>query len=1492
MKHFSKKKLFQGAGWFSKPQQPYIPPSILRPPDLAGYKILQSYSVTEIIDLISDGPIHGLVNKNGELLNNKNILQGIYLDNTPVQGTPEPSEEISVKELGFVNIASTLNILGDVYYQKETPEADPFFKPITVRYYHGEYIKFDEDSYGQYNTPVSETSPYVPGSEPRVIISDYFIINKSHILFVGLVCPIREQYGYGWQDLTLDIFGDSSLEKQYDTNPALIGKYISPILSSYYYKNYPGLYKKAERLNSPFKTDWTAITRPSYKTWYYDSQQEGLRELILTKKNTINGHSIEVNVTNAPLGSEGLLASLKTKLNNNLASSTQNQKHFINLALNSINELSKRNKASPMDPPYGKYMGKDLFMRIPEATLPGYIIIDMPSINIAKASGESIFKLNGENIIDDFYFFLDIYAGYQDLITPIIVPKINANNEFTGEFYGCLVIQINISKKYARLSGTLSCEFDDSIALFANSVSKLFFYRGKKIKDEIKTVKYNFSNIACEFKNGEEIQNPLSDFKYIYVDYDYDSDLIGPFNKSSNSFMERVLAVDLKRGDGQIISSYSAAKPNLIGNVNSSVDKRGERNFGSFNDVSMFNEEPVPFTHTIENANVEFVAFTLFIRNLYDIIDVDEPASDGRYYSFMRKIGDKRPAILRIAVEIGTNIDGKIDVTYKKEYAVIALVEGQMLIDFGDPSLKGRADNYIAVRDFTDGTNKASELSEIFPLPSIDKDKNSTDVKRFIKVTKLSAETNSVLIKKEAGIYKVTEIIPNKLSYPFSAIAGMKIDARSFSNLPERTYDCRLKLVQIPSNYFPLNENKKYIDKRYIKDKSSYNRDQLIYQGDWDGTFKPGWTDNPAWIIYDLLTSKRYGIGSHLKDIEINKWELYKIGRFCDAVDDDGYFIGVSDGIGGLEPRYSCNIVFKDPAKIYDSIISITNLFRGMCYFYNSEVHFVDDRPRLPIITFTNNNVKDGVFNYSNTRRDQQYNTVEVSYLDRFDNFQSKVEYVEDEQDIRKRGFRKTIIETFGVTSRAMARRMGQHLIYQTIKENQAVEFTAGLEALLCRPGDLMIIEDDLKTRSTNQGKILSTNTANKSLLLNNTYLPDEFNGKITVYVPTGHQTSNDIEGLAFLNRSRLPYFDITGDLINSNDNILTGRYYFSEYKNNDNWLNYSTLFQQYPLYTGLSNMGHKIFCYYSNVASGFVFSTGLAYQDNNIYDKVITDTGLNQISEIFTNEGGINRLNSGYRYEKNNINRRSTSANISNKIKIFTKEYVGILESEIDTNSNAQTINYNITGYDVLDYGSRVFLDQNNININLLDFVPADSSYRIGRNNAEDQIYKVLAIKEENQNEYVVVGSKFNTGKFVEIENFSKEDFLSDTYYSGPSKVGNIDIKELKAPEITNFTTGVSEIDSFSLKANWLHNLDALKYRYNVYNEIFNVRYTGETTQNLININKVNYLGDWKIDLYSVGNGGSKIDSQPSKSGIFVAYYEKGFNKLTKAAITDFIIT
>ena len=242
------------------------------------------------------------------------------------------------------------------------------------------------------------------------------------------------------------------------------------------------------------------------------------------------------------------------------------------------------------------------------------------------------------------------------------------------------------------------------------------------------------------------------------------------------------------------------------------------------------------------------------------------------------------------------------------------------------------------------------------------------------------------------------------------------------------------KKSKVPSNYFPTKVGG--IDKRYYKTNADFSNtpknDKLIYKGDWDGDFHDElkWTDNPAWILYDLLTSTRYGMGQHIDETIINKWQLYKIGRFCDAVDDQGYFEGVTDGRGGKEPRFSCNIVFEQGEKIFDAINTIASIFRGKVFFGNSEINFVDDRPRSTVNLFTNESVKDGIFYYSNNRRDEQFNTVEVAYKDRFDNFLPKIEVIEDEEDIRQRGVFKKRIEAVGITSRAMARRVGQHEIF------------------------------------------------------------------------------------------------------------------------------------------------------------------------------------------------------------------------------------------------------------------------------------------------------------------------------------------------------------------------------------------------------------------------------------------------------------------------------
>ncbi len=505
------------------------------------------------------------------------------------------------------------------------------------------------------------------------------------------------------------------------------------------------------------------------------------------------------------------------------------------------------------------------------------------------------------------------------------------------------------------------------------------------------------------------------------------------------------------------------------------------------------------------------------------------------------KAGDKLPTIMNVEIEVGKVLsDASLQPTLTKTYRIAALIEGATLLDIGNPSNLDEPEKFKHVRDF-ENLNGSADLSTPFPLPRVNdystNNSYASSEKRYVKVSKLSAETFSVLISKELTFQKVTEIIPVNLTYPFSAIIGTKIDSKSFSSTPARSFDARLKLIRIPSNYFPTERLGRQTDKRYYENKVEFQNTseekKSIYEGDWDGSFKMGWTDNPAWILYDLLTNTRYGLGRYLEEDDINKWELYKIGRFCDAVDSNGNFEGVPDGRGGLEPRYSCNIMFKSDEKVFDSIQLISKLFRGQTFFRASEVSFVDERIKSPVAIFNNNNVKDGIFSYSNLRRDQQFNTVEVSYLDRFENFTPKVEVIEDEEDIRSRGIFKQRVDGLGVTSRAMARRIGQHLIYKTIKENQRIAFTSGLEALLCQPGDLILIDDDLKNQKSNFGKVLSVDVDNQYIQLSGPYSEASMTGILTVYNPTGELSITGLNNIAQRKRSRTDTFTIPLDITN-----------------------------------------------------------------------------------------------------------------------------------------------------------------------------------------------------------------------------------------------------------------------------------------------------------------------------------------------------------------------
>lgn len=1412
MKHLFNKKILQGGG----KNKPKPQPAVLRPPEIGNFQILNSYSVVEIMDLISDGPIGGLVNQNGQVLEDgASILQGVYLDNTPVQVTNPKFEEYSNEnKMLHIDIQSGLNKFGDTYYD------------------------YDSKSYKYHKFPVV-AGTIAPALNYRG--------NQTNLLIARLDIAANRPFNTIYSPLTNSTIGKAG-------------------------------------------NGWM---------WYGDPRQPTK----LSYFKTTAGPDLEIHYKKDSLFAAGtILNQLDSELSLEINTSSNNplQQQSVKKAQLKLGNF-KNQYFDPSSNSFDWKSKNDIFFVVKIGSRLTKQIAAWDNSTISSAS-----DANDKNKLADISFYLNNFEKSfpsSDIIK-IIVPSITDSN-YTKELFGCIIFKLNAYSSYIEKGAPTYQYFYkiniDNTIPFTNETIPLSFYKEPESKNFSRANKYNFLNVACEFKDGSEDQIPLEHFKNIFIDHDYNSKLLGPFKKGSD--VQRL--IDLKAKDTSE-ATLSVSLSTAINGAEGSRDTRflkggktgpnGDENYSDWNATNSFDEEAIAITHTIENSNVSSFYVTLAISSLSDTVEIDKTSALGTSMlpdaNKIVKAGSKIPSIVNFKIEYGKINNGQIDDVNKtiKIFSVLALIEGQMLIDLGAPGSKIPSNLKDAVKEFnsSDASLKAIEDNITFKLPALQNGEDPTSTKRYVKITKLSSETNSILINKEVYLNKITEIVENDLSYPFSSLLGIKLDARSFSSVPERSYDCRLKKIQIPNNYTPLNIDGS--DKRYIQKASDYSSENQIYAGDWDGQFKEGWTDNPAWIIYDLLTSKRYGLGSYIDESQINKWELYKIARFCDAVDDNGFFIGVSDGVGGLEPRYSCNIVFREQTKIFDAINVVASLFRGIVFFSNSEIHFLDDRPRIPIAIFTNSNVKDGMFNYTNSRRDQQFNTVEVAYLDRFDNYQSKIEYVQDEPDIRKRGIFKTTINTLGVTSRAMARRIGQHIIYQTIKENQGVEFLAGLESLLCRPGDLIILEDELKTRATNYGRILDINIAEKSLTIDNSFISGDMNNTITVYTPTGYSTNDELNNLANIERNRVDYFDITGSLLGVNS--LTGRYYFSGYNEKIIDARYPSGIQ-YPLYTGKSTSHNQnLYCYYNTGATGFVLSTGKAFQDNTTYDKIITNTGLLDIFDVADETADYAKT--GFTYTGVGNRRGSTSGDISSSFKFYQNEgYSGPLLSEVEGANHPQITRFALSHYAPLDFGSKVYISGGDINVNLVSKIALGSPYRLERKNASDQIYKIISIREQNQNEYSIVASKYNTGKFAEIENFITEDFLPATYSTAPITINNVQITELPAPSGITFSGSGLTTNGFSLSASWSGDINRTGTKVEIYNSIYNeyYEYNVDPLSGSYLLTGLRSLGQWKLKLTSLGNNRNYLNSIAKETGTFIAYTGT-LTAIEQPTITNFSIT
>jgi len=304
-----------------------------------------------------------------------------------------------------------------------------------------------------------------------------------------------------------------------------------------------------------------------------------------------------------------------------------------------------------------------------------------------------------------------------------------------------------------------------------------------------------------------------------------------------------------------------------------------------------------------------------------------------------------------------------------------------------------------------------------------------------VRVRRLTPNSTTSTIADTVNIKSFTEIIDAKFRYPNSAIVGVSFDAETFGgSVPRRGYHARGRIIRVPSNYSP---------------------ETRTYTGIWDGTFQLAYSNNPAWVYYDLLLHPRYGLGDRIDASQVDKWGLYQIGQYCDQL--------VSDGQGGMEPRFVCNLYLQKRADAYKALQDIAAVFRGITYWGAGQAIVSADMPADPVYTYTNANVKNGKFSYKGSKRSTRYSAVLVGWNDPSDMYRQKVEYVQDDDAIARFGVQTTEITALGCTSQGQAQRAGRWALLTNLLETETVTFSVGLDGIRARPGQIIRVADNAR---------------------------------------------------------------------------------------------------------------------------------------------------------------------------------------------------------------------------------------------------------------------------------------------------------------------------------------------------------------------------------------------------------------------------------------------
>ncbi|MCV3771414.1 host specificity protein J [Enterobacter sp. RD4-1-1] len=318
-----------------------------------------------------------------------------------------------------------------------------------------------------------------------------------------------------------------------------------------------------------------------------------------------------------------------------------------------------------------------------------------------------------------------------------------------------------------------------------------------------------------------------------------------------------------------------------------------------------------------------------------------------------------------------------------------------------------------------------------------------------IRLRKVTADANSAKIGDTMTLQSFTEVIDAKLRYPNTALLYIEFDSSQFNgSIPQISCEPRGRVIRVPDTYDP---------------------ETRTYSGTWAGAFKWAWTDNPAWIFYDLVVTDRFGLGNRLTAANIDKWTLYQVAQYCDQQVPDG------KGGSGTEPRYTCNVYIQDRNDAYTVLRDFAAIFRGMTYWGGDQIVALADMPRDVDYSYTRANVVDGRFTYSSSTTKTRYTTALVSWSDPDNAYADSMEPVFEQALVARYGFNQLEMTAIGCTRQSEANRKGRWGIL-TNNKDRVVSFDVGLDGNIPQPGYIIAVADELLSGKVMGGRISAVN--------------------------------------------------------------------------------------------------------------------------------------------------------------------------------------------------------------------------------------------------------------------------------------------------------------------------------------------------------------------------------------------------------------------------------